>query len=190
MPVFDSKNLLIALSSDVQKLLDTLDKLRKREDIDWNKQPEPGRWSGAQIIEHLNSYYRFYLPVISVALEHGKSKHIAYKSLYKSGFLGNYFTKMMKPDKNGKIGNKMNAPKDHTPSQQLNIENVIHEFTTEQAKLLGYLNDAMSTDIGELKVPISISKHIKLKLGDTLRFLIAHQQRHFIQLQNTLNKID
>jgi hypothetical protein len=27
---------------------------------------------------------------------------------------------------------------------------------------------------------------IKLKLGDTFRFFIAHEQRHFIQIQNTL----
>jgi hypothetical protein len=30
---------------------------------------------------------------------------------------------------------------------------------------------------------------IKLKLGDTFRFLIAHEQRHMIQARNTLKEM-
>jgi hypothetical protein len=49
---------------------------------------------------------------------------------------------------------------------------------------------ALSTDMGKLRLPISISKLIKLKAGDTFRFLIAHQQRHFVQLQNAMNVLE
>jgi uncharacterized damage-inducible protein DinB len=38
-------------------------------------------------------------------------------------------------------------------------------------------------------VPISIAKFIKIRLGDTFRFLIAHQQRHFAQVANTLKAL-
>jgi uncharacterized protein (DUF2164 family) len=103
-----------------------------------------------------------------------------------AGWFGNYFTNMMLPKAGGKIANKMNAPKDHVPVAQLDSKKVVQEFVAGCNTLLEYLQKAERTDIGRIRVPISISKFIKLKLGDTFRFLIAHKQRHFIQLTNTL----
>lgn len=181
--------MLESLQNDVQQLTDEINRLKDMPGIDWNKQPAPGKWSAAQVVEHLNSYNRYYLPEIAASLQRGKTNGIRYNPRFKSGWFGDYFTKMMLPGKDGKIGNKMNAPKDHTPVALQNAPKVIIEFLEGQQKLLSYLKEAMNTDTGKLKVPISISRFIKLKLGDTFRFLIAHQQRHFQQLKNTLNSI-
>ncbi len=189
MPFFDSQNLLKSLQQDVQQLTDTLTRLNNTAGIDWNKQPAAGKWSAAQVIEHLNSYNRYYLPEIARSLQTGKIKGIVASTRFKAGWFGNYFTKLMQPGKDGKIGNKMNAPKDHTPIVHLDATKVITDFLAGQSKLISYLKEAEQTDIGKMRVPISISKFIKLKLGDTFRFLIAHQQRHFLQLKNTLNSI-
>jgi len=43
--------------------------------------------------------------------------------------------------------------------------------------------------LNTIRVPLSISKLVTLKLGDTFRFLIAHEQRHFIQARNSLKAI-
>ena len=40
--------------------------------------------------------------------------------------------------------------------------------------------------MGKIRISISISRFVKLKLGDTFRFLIAHEQRHFVQVARTL----
>lgn len=185
MPAFNSKDLTNGLIQDVQQLLAGLDKLKSLDNNTLNKQPAPGKWSAVQIIEHLNSYNRYYLPEIEKSL----SKPAAFNPVFKPGLFGNYFTKMMMPGEGGKISNKMNAPKDHRPAENLDSKKVIAEFIAGQTKLINHLQQAAKTDMAKLWVPISISPFVKLKLGDTFRFLIAHQQRHFVQLNNTLTAL-
>lgn len=189
MPSFDTIELLHALNNDVDVILRKTEALSNLDDKIMNTPPAPGKWSIAQVIEHLNSYNRYYLPEMHKALAAGKAGRVPFRPAYSAGIFGNYFTNMMLPKADGKLANKMNAPKDHRPPVQLDTKQVIAEFIAGQKQLLGYLKAAEKTDIGKLKVPISISKFIKLKLGDTFRFLIAHQQRHFIQLHNALAAI-
>jgi hypothetical protein len=189
MPSFDTTELLTGLNAEVQEILATTETVRSIDSATLNRQPALGKWSAAQIIEHLNSYNRYYLPEMEKALNVGKAANVKFARVFKAGWFGNYFTNMMLPKAGGKIANKMNAPKDHVPLPDLNAEKVIAEFINGQEKLLQLLQSAAKTDIGRLKVPISISRFIKLKLGDTFRFVIAHQQRHFVQLANTLDAV-
>ncbi|MCD6063877.1 MAG: DinB family protein [Flavipsychrobacter sp.] len=189
MPSFDTTELLTGLNAEVQEILATTETVRSIDSATLNRQPALGKWSAAQIIEHLNSYNRYYLPEMEKALNVGKAANVKFARVFKAGWFGNYFTNMMLPKAGGKIANKMNAPKDHVPLPDLNAEKVIAEFINGQEKLLQLLQSAAKTDVGRLKVPISISRFIKLKLGDTFRFVIAHQQRHFVQLANTLDAV-
>lgn len=185
MPVFNAKDLLSSLAEDVDALLKRLDEVKQLDSTLLLTQPAAGKWSVIQVLEHLNSYNRYYLPEIEKSLKSGQP----FNPQFKSGWFGDYFTKMMMPGKDGKVANKMNAPKDHRPIVELNATAVVTEFINGQQKLLTLLQKATNTDIGRVKVPISISRFIKLKLGDTFRFLIAHQQRHFLQLENTLSQL-
>jgi uncharacterized damage-inducible protein DinB len=189
MSSFNTRALIDTLSKDVQATLHTANELLALDTQTLDKQPAVGKWSVAQVVEHLNSYNRYYLPEIKKALQNGKNAQLQYSDQYKSGWFGDYFTKMMQPKEGGKIVNKMNAPKDHQPIQVLDAQRVLNEFISRQTDLLNYLQQASQTNMGKLRVPISISKMIKLKLGDTFRFLIAHQQRHFIQINNTLQAV-
>jgi hypothetical protein len=42
---------------------------------------------------------------------------------------------------------------------------------------------AQKVDLTKVKTAISLSKFIKLRLGDTLRFLVYHNERHILQAQ-------
>lgn len=185
MPVFDTKDLLTSLTNDVKTLLKTVEDLQALTPQRLNTSPAAGKWTVIQVLEHLDSYNRYYLPEIEKSLQHP----VAYNNRFKPGWFGDYFTKMMLPGNDGKVANKMNAPKNHTPDVVLDTEKVIREFIEGEQRLITCLTLAASADIGRLRVPISISRFIKLKLGDTFRFLIAHQQRHFVQIQNTLAQV-
>lgn len=189
MPTFNSNELVHDLSQSVNETIATTHQLQQLLPALLNKQPAPGKWSIAQVIEHLNSYNRYYLPEMEKALKE-KGNNISYNPLFKAGVFGNYFTNMMQPKEDGRIANKMQAPKDHRPTDILNTDKVLAEFIKGQEQLLELLAWAAKTDMGKLKVPISISRFIKLKLGDTFRFLIAHQHRHFIQVSNVVTAID
>lgn len=141
--------------------------------------PSEGGWSIAQSLEHLNSYGRFYLPEIQSALDKNQGKSEI--ALFKSGWLGQYFTQMMRPASR----KKYKAFKNHIPSDTLNAHAVVAAFIEQQETLLRYLEHAKTTDLNH-KIPISITPWIKLKLGDVFQFLIAHQERHLEQAKRNL----
>lgn len=189
MAEIDSRQLCATLQQQVRSMIQEVEALEKLGSEKLNKQPGPGAWSIAQVLEHLNSYNRYYLPHINEALQKARINKLPQTSKYIPGFFGNYFTKMMQPAAPGKQLKKYKAPKDHTPPVQQNVEQVLKEFSQEQQRLIQLLEQSVLSDLGKVKVPISISRFIRLKLGDTLRFLIAHQLRHFEQIRRTLQAV-
>ena len=179
------EQLIEDLKKDVEIMIECVSFFRAEKDA-LLMPPMPGKWSVAQVLEHLNSYGRFYLPAIDRALSVSSSQREAW---FNSGPLGNYFTNMMKPKDVFEIKNKMKAPKDHSPDATLNAEEVMDEFIQQQQKLLQLLEAGKNKSLSAIRVPISITKLVKLKLGDTFRFLIAHEQRHLIQARNAFKTI-
>jgi uncharacterized damage-inducible protein DinB len=173
------------LKKDVEVLLKCVESFKAEKDA-LLIPPVPGKWSIAQILEHLNSYGRYYLPAIDKALALSTSEREAW---FNSGFWGNYFTNSLRPKNVFEIKNKMKAPKDHVPDTNLDPEKVLNEFVEQQQRLLQLLDHAKQKSLNSIRVPISISKLIKLRLGDTFRFFIAHEQRHFVQARNALKTI-
>ena len=79
-----------------------------------------------------------------------------------------------------------NAPKNAMPQAQPNPQKMIIAFIEQQEKLLQLIERARKINISRVRIPISISQWIKLKLGDTFLFLIAHQYRHTLQIERIL----
>ncbi len=144
----------------------------------------PGRWNTLQVLEHLNSYYRYYLPKMELLMEASKRPARPY---FKPGWLGAYFTRMLAP-RNGVVYNKMKAMKSHSPSPGLDAATVTAEFLRWQRKLVHLLQLAQKHDISAIRIPISIAPFIRLQLGDTFAFIVAHNQRHWIQIEHLLGR--
>jgi hypothetical protein len=182
MKTVNCNQLIDELQSDVRQLIASASLLKMEDPGHMLDQPGPGNWSVVQVLEHLNSYGRYYLLAIERSMQEDKPA-VEY---FRPGWLGDYFTSIMKPAEDGTITHKMRSPKDHRPGTDLDIFPVIKTFIEQQHYLLELLEQAKCKNIGTIRVPVSISKFIRLKLGDTFRFLIAHEQRHFIQLRKTL----
>lgn len=186
MPPLKIQSLIDSLQKDVQHTLAQTRALQELPAKDLLQQPEQGKWSIAQVLEHLNAYNRFYLAVIEKAMQGNRMSMVAE---YKPGWLGNYFTKLMQPKEDGTLAKKMSAPKAYNFGPVLDAEKVVQEFIIGQQKLETLLQKAGKVDLGRVKTPISISSVIKLKLGDTLRFLVAHQMRHFLQINRVKQQV-
>jgi uncharacterized damage-inducible protein DinB len=186
MKRFVSNALLDDLMADTRQILLYANKLEYIDRETLQTQPAAGRWSVAQVLEHLNFYSRYYLKAIEQTLHRHQSTA---KESFTPGWFGDYFTKMMKPTPDNKIKSKMKALKSATPLPQTDATAALAQFISDQHTLLNLLQIAKSADIGRLRVPTSITNLIKLKLGDTFRFFIAHEQRHVLQMTNTLQAL-
>lgn len=186
MQKYKSVELLNQLQADVRQLILTASHLKATDPGVLLEQPAAGKWSVIQVLEHLNSYGNYYLLAIEKSLKQDKPA----TALFKPGWLGNYFTRLMKPGNNGTIANKMQSPKNHRPDRHPDALPVLNTFLEQQQYLLELLESAKTKNIGSIRTPVSISKLVKLKVGDVFRFLIAHEQRHFVQIENTLAAIN
>jgi len=146
-----------------------------------NWKPTAEKWSVLECLEHLNRYGDFYLPEIENRIQ--KASKVTGETIFKSGVLGNYFSNSMLPKE--KL-NKMNTFKSMNPvGSDLDIS-TLQKFIRQQKQILDLLNQARQVDLTKTKTAISISKWIKLRLGDTFRVVIYHNQRHIVQANKVL----
>lgn len=184
MAKFKSEDLINELQQDVRRLIDAAQFFKGADKVKLAYSKEEGKWSVVQILEHLNAYHRYYLPEIEKAMA-VKTENVS--AWFNSGVWGEKFVKSMKPTNVYEIKNKMRAMKKYTFPNSLNVDTVLNEFVEHNNKLLQLLELARSRDLNTIRIPITLTKLVKLKLGDALRFLVAHEQRHMIQARNTLH---
>src|SRR5690606_10426383 len=118
MPTFNTQQLLKSLERDIQKTIKEAGRLQAYSEETLNMQPHAGKCSIAQIMEHLNTYNRCYLPAIEAAIQKGEKKKIKPSTVFTTGVFGGYFTRLMQPRENGKI-KRMKSPDGHTPRRIL-----------------------------------------------------------------------
>ena len=181
MKIQQSK-LLQELRNETAKAKLQLEEFKTYSTKKLNYKPSSYEWSILECIEHLNLYSKFYLPEIEKSLTNAKTEN---NLLFKSSFLGNYFVNMIKASNIKKI--KTTKQMDVTGSN-LNIS-TIHKFITQLEWLDSLLIKAENVDLIKVKTPISLTKLIKLRLGDTLRVLIYHNERHIIQAKKIKAKL-
>jgi hypothetical protein len=184
MAKFKSEDLLNELTNDVHNLVAAAEHLKGSDKGKLIYQIDKKQWSIVQILEHLNAYGRYYLPIIEQELTSASSD--TKEAWFTSGYWGEMFVKKMKPANIYEVKNKMKAMKSFSFPNSLNVETVLTEYLEQKQKLLQLLNLAKDRNLNNIRIPITISKFIRLKLGDVFRFLIAHEQRHMIQARNTL----
>ncbi|CAI8869734.1 DinB family protein [Chryseobacterium sp. IT-36CA2] len=175
-----TSELLNELRNRTEGHLHFAEMLSLKTENDLNFRTSAESWSTLECLEHLNRYGDFYITEISRNIS---SANKSPQSYFKPGILGNYFAKSMLPKE--KL-NTMKTLKAMNPiNSQLN-KNVIDIFIKQQENLLELLQEAQYVDLEKAKTNISISKLIKLKLGDTFRFVIYHNARHIEQIKRIL----
>lgn len=173
--------LLTDLANRTKQLIEEAEILREKSEESLNHKQNPESWSVLECLEHLNLYGRFYLPEIKKCISENRGKS---ELVFKSGWLGNYFANSMLPKE--KL-NKMKTFKNMNPLNSQLDKKVIEKFIDQQKEMLRLLEEARKVSLNKTRTAISISKLIKLKLGDTFRFVIYHNQRHMVQARRIEN---
>ena len=173
-----SEILVQQLIEQTRLFINQAEKLKAQpiEMLTWRS--EPNSWSTLECIEHLNLYGDHYLPEIEKAIRNSKTKSSVE---FKSGMLGNYFSKSMLPK--DKL-NKMKTFKDKNPLNADLNKTAIDRFINQQIKFIDLLNKSRSVNLNTVKIKTSISSLLRFRLGDTFQFIVNHNLRHFKQIEN------
>lgn len=178
-----SEQLITDLQNTVRNAIHTAENLQKKSENELNFRTSENSWSVLECLEHLNRYGNFYIPEITRQISASKTTA---QPVFRSGVLGNYFAETMLPKEKLKT---MKTLKSMNPVHSQLNKNTVGEFIRQQHQLLDLLEKAKSIDLNKTKTGISISKWIKLKLGDTFRFVINHNLRHLLQAERVLKNI-
>lgn len=175
-----TEELLAALTEKTRTSINRVEKFKEYSIKELNHKEGTEQWSALECIEHLNLYADYYNPEIKKSIEISRTKP---SEVFKSGLIGNYFVKTMLPKE--KL-NKMKTFEDKNPSGSRLDKTVIDRFVSQQNEYLALIEKSKKINLTKTKTPISISKLIKLRLGDTFRFTTAHNERHIIQAENAM----
>lgn len=151
-----------------------------------NWKPTPKQWSIQECLAHLNIFSRHYLPLHAKGM--AKSNKPASQTL-SPGFLGEKLTRSMKPLPDGTIPSPMATLKMFDPTRPKNQNpQALDEFLKHQQTLLQQLQQAKDHNLNSIRITSTLGPIIRFKLGDSFRFVIAHEERHILQIKKVLKQ--
>ncbi len=152
-----------------------------------NWKPSPEKWSVLECLEHIILSGQYYIDQINTKLSGKIPGSDLLDMNFKPGLIGNYSVKAMKPGPSGEIGSKMKTFKRMEPGKSnLDQKQILSDFEKYQADLLSIIEKSRYFDLNKIKIRSSIGNLIRFKLGDALRFVVAHNQRHIQQSLNVM----
>lgn len=148
--------------------------------------PSPDSWNVLEVFSHLNIYSAFYNSAFIEKIQKTKFKEA--KETFVSSPLGRSAWKSMKLGRANNVKRKFKAPKNYNPSNSPGLvsDDAIEKFTDNQRVMVEILDMAKTVNLRKVKIPISISKIVRLRLGDALMFVIYHNERHIQQALNII----
>ncbi|RTQ47582.1 DinB family protein [Hymenobacter gummosus] len=165
------------LQTAVRQLHATVEtELQPLPDAVLNRKPRPDGWSVLECLEHLNRYARYYLPALTKALNGRPAAAPAAEVRY--SWLGRKSLDLVRPDN----GRQHKTVKHMNPSGSQLHRAVLTEFLQHQAELLALLASARTTNLNRRTVPVEFFRLLKLRVGETLEFVVRHQERHLQQV--------
>jgi hypothetical protein len=152
----------------------------------FSKRADPGRWSVAECVAHLNLTGRAYVPMIRASI--AEAKTIGGKSgrRYRRDTMGWLISTMAGPMPrvgNLRFGRVKTAAK-FVPGGELDRQRVMSEFDALQADQIALAREADGLPIDRVQVVSPFVDSVKYNLYSALVLLPRHQERHVWQAEN------
>jgi len=145
--------------------------------------PGPGKWSIAEIFGHLNicqgQYIRTMLSHITLAPDLPSDR-------YKSSWVGDWIYEKVMPRADGTVFKLRSTKAWSVNGESLDARGALESFQRKCDALDDILRHAATKNLQRIKIPFYFSRVFRLRLGDTLRILVAHNERHLLQAQRVM----
>jgi DinB superfamily len=183
MIAINKKTILSDLHDRIEVVRNNMQPFLKLRTQQLHWKPAPDKWCIAEIFEHINITHGIYLKYINTALANAP---IQARETFKSNLLGIWSYDLIMPRQDGSVF-KLRAPKFlHANPVNLDGEQVLSSFMKQLDDFDHILELAQYVDLQKIKIPFSFTSLLKLRMGDNLRFIVAHNERHLLQAQKVL----
>ena len=147
-----------------------------------NWRPQPGKWSIAQNLAHLNFGYQHF-DTIASSIAAARAKGIISNGPFRYGWLSSWFMKSMEPPPK----RKYKTFKSNAPSPDVDAAKALADYLRMGARLAELIQEADGLDLARAKTPFGDLKWFKMPLGAWLTHIITHERRHLWQAEQVRN---
>ncbi|HEY0977930.1 MAG TPA: DinB family protein [Flavobacteriales bacterium] len=188
MPTFPTHELIDRLQATLRNQVQRTEQLMQLPLAVLTTAPGPKRWSVLEVIAHLNilggHYHERLRKVYSDGVGFGKEDG------FRSGYWGEKMTRTMQPKADGGIPWKMRTMARFEPRTVSSAPDELQRFHVLLVDLQRLLERARILGLEGPRITSTLGPIFRFKPGDAFRFTIAHQERHFLQIERTLAEID
>lgn len=179
-------DLLEQLESDLRKLLEIArTQFANLPEEALQVRPQPERWNANECFAHLNAHFDYFLPRIELSIHKSKARAWGPAEEVKHNWQGKYSIRAVDPENMGKKHRR--SPKRIDPKLLTVRPHEVKAFLINCEMLLRLLQQSRGVDLNKTKVAHFRWPHFRFLLGDLLRYMILHAQRHVIQAQGVLS---
>jgi hypothetical protein len=150
--------------------------------VPWEKlctAPASGKWSAAECLHHLQKYHDYYVLLVQETLI-DTNLWRTHDTVYKATWSGDWFASSMLVGQNGKT-RRMKSPYNKRPNLSEVPNTIVADFGKNLIMLKEICARADKYNLNRKTIPVAILPLIKINLGDALRLVIYHNQRHLGQ---------
>jgi hypothetical protein len=136
-------------------------------------------WSALECVDHMLRYLASGLPKVRACLTES-NLWLSYDTVYKATIAGDYLAKVLLPNAHNEIV-KSKARLTKKPKFAQDDTSILLELETRLLELKEICSHSDKYDCNKKLIPLTMLPIFKLNLGDKLRILIYHNQRHLHQ---------
>lgn len=156
------------------------------------QKPSPKKWNVLEIVDHLTMAYKVYWNRIDELIEQLPTSSES-PAFYKPRPISKFFINTLRP-KGTDIKWKMKTmsifePQEAPKGESADIAKVFADFYASQDHFKKSILKMRELDVSKGKLVSGIGPIVKFYLPECLEFHMGHQERHLLQIKNTLAEI-
>jgi hypothetical protein len=183
MAVFSKQGLITELLDRTELIKASTQPFLRLSNDQLHQRPGPGKWSIVEIFGHLNITHDIYIRNILYRITLAPDVE---SERYRSGWLGDWVYDKIMPRSDGSVF-KIKALKAHCAAGGVvDGKEVLESFLRKCDAIDDILRHVSTKDLQRIRIPFSFSRLLRLRLGDCLRYLVAHGERHLLQAQRVM----
>lgn len=155
-----------------------------------NKKQNSDAWSAAECFQHLlftnEHYLNHFNEVVSSSQDANKIKTFnhSFNHPFKHSLWGKFILYFVKPT----TKMKSKTTKLFNPAFSKVDNDVVRKYLEQNSQLTEVISKMKNLDLRNMKMPSPINEKIKYNLGDAIKILVMHDQRHIQQAERAIRK--
>lgn len=157
------------------------------EQLNWKSNEK--KWSPLEVIGHLNRVYEKYLDNFERAITSAPELSANQSSDYQSTLIGRMSIYAIKP-KGKKRRFKMKTFDFFNPITEPDKKHeTLDLFLKNKEQFNTLIKQARGKNLRNIKIPTALGENVKFYVPECFRFILAHEERHVVQIASILEEI-